>query len=160
MFSAQRVRTAVNLGFLDRSRYLFIQVVPQLSSRGWMAPFLRKSGSAGNSTWDLWVRSQELWPLYNRGGHFICHNVDGIFVSLLGVLPDPEDTCIRMLARKVGLSVRTAGSGKETRRWHHYTNLETFAFYCWALSKTLQTRIPCSVCVWLHNLNGMFNNDV
>jgi hypothetical protein len=30
---AQRIPTAVNLGFLDRSRYFFIQVAPQLSSR-------------------------------------------------------------------------------------------------------------------------------
>jgi hypothetical protein len=33
-WSAQRIFMAVNLGFLDRSRYLFIQVDPQLSSRG------------------------------------------------------------------------------------------------------------------------------
>jgi hypothetical protein len=33
-WSAQRIPTAVNLGFLDRSRYFFIQVSPQLSSRG------------------------------------------------------------------------------------------------------------------------------
>jgi hypothetical protein len=34
VWSAQRIPTAVNLGFLDRSRYFFIQVAPQLSSRG------------------------------------------------------------------------------------------------------------------------------
>jgi hypothetical protein len=33
-WSAQRIPTAVNLGFLDGSRYFFIQVAPQLSSRG------------------------------------------------------------------------------------------------------------------------------
>jgi hypothetical protein len=33
-WSAQRIPTAVNLCFLDRSRYFFIQVAPQLSSRG------------------------------------------------------------------------------------------------------------------------------
>jgi hypothetical protein len=33
-WSAQRIPTAVNLGFLDRSGYFFIQVAPQLSSRG------------------------------------------------------------------------------------------------------------------------------
>jgi hypothetical protein len=33
-WSAQRIPTAVNLGFLDRSRYFSIQVTPQLSSRG------------------------------------------------------------------------------------------------------------------------------
>jgi hypothetical protein len=40
----------------------------QLSSRGWVdsvpSPLLlRKSGSAGNRTRDLWICSQELWPL-------------------------------------------------------------------------------------------------
>jgi hypothetical protein len=43
------------LGFLDRSRYFFFQVAPQLYSRGWLDPvpgplLLRKSGSAGNRT--------------------------------------------------------------------------------------------------------------
>jgi hypothetical protein len=33
-WSVQRIPTAVNLGFLDRSRYFFIQVAPHLSSRG------------------------------------------------------------------------------------------------------------------------------
>jgi hypothetical protein len=33
-WSAQRIPTAVNLCFLDRSRYFFIQVAPQLTSRG------------------------------------------------------------------------------------------------------------------------------
>jgi hypothetical protein len=32
--SAQRIPTAVNLGFLDRSHYFFIEVAPQLSSQG------------------------------------------------------------------------------------------------------------------------------
>jgi hypothetical protein len=74
-WSAQRIPTAVNFGFLDRSRYFSIQVVPQLSSRGWANPvpdtiLLRKSGSAGNRTRDLWICSQEIWPLDYRGGHF------------------------------------------------------------------------------------------
>jgi hypothetical protein len=42
------------LGFLDRSRNFFIQVAPQLYSRGWVDPVpdppLRKSGSDGNKT--------------------------------------------------------------------------------------------------------------
>jgi hypothetical protein len=33
-WSAQRIPTAVNFGFLDRSRYFSIQVAPQISSRG------------------------------------------------------------------------------------------------------------------------------
>jgi hypothetical protein len=62
------------LGFLDRRRYFFIQAAPQLYSRGWVDPvldplFLRKSGSADNRTRDLWIYSQELWPLDHRGGH-------------------------------------------------------------------------------------------
>jgi hypothetical protein len=42
-----------NLDFLDRSRYFFYQVAPQLYSRGWVDPvpdplLLRKSGRTGN----------------------------------------------------------------------------------------------------------------
>jgi hypothetical protein len=53
------------LGFLDRSRYCFFQVTPRLSSRGRVDPVpdplpLRKSGSAGNRTQDLWICSQKL----------------------------------------------------------------------------------------------------
>jgi hypothetical protein len=63
----------VCLGFLDRSRYCFFQVVPQLSSRGWVDPvpdplLLRKSGSSRNRTRDLWICIQKLWPLDHRGG--------------------------------------------------------------------------------------------
>jgi hypothetical protein len=66
----------VSLGFLDRSRYYFFQVAPQLSSRGWADPvpdplLLRKSGRAGNRTPDLWICSQKLWPLDHRGGQWI-----------------------------------------------------------------------------------------
>jgi hypothetical protein len=44
-----------NLGFLDRIRYYFFQVAPQLYSRGWVDPvpdtlILRKYGSARNRT--------------------------------------------------------------------------------------------------------------
>jgi hypothetical protein len=72
-WSGQRIPMAVILGFLDRSRYFFIQVAPQLSSRGWVDPvpdplLLRKSGRVGNRTRDLWICSQKLWPLDYRGG--------------------------------------------------------------------------------------------
>jgi hypothetical protein len=65
--------TAVNLSFLDRSRYFFFQIAPHLSSQGWMDPvpdplLLRKSGSARNRTRDLWVCSQGLGTLNHRGG--------------------------------------------------------------------------------------------
>jgi hypothetical protein len=71
--SAQRIPTAVTVGFLDRSRYFSIQVAPQLSSRGWVDPvpdplLLTKSGSAGNWTRNLWICSREFWPLHHRGG--------------------------------------------------------------------------------------------
>jgi hypothetical protein len=60
------------LVFLDRSRYFFFQVAPQLYSWGWVDPvpdplLLRKCGSAGNRTRDLWICSLELWPLDHRG---------------------------------------------------------------------------------------------
>jgi hypothetical protein len=70
-WSAQRIPTAVNLGFLDWSRYFSTQVAPWLSSQGWVDPMqeqllLRKPGSAGNQTRDLCICSQELWPLDHR----------------------------------------------------------------------------------------------
>ena len=50
---------------------LFIQVAPQLTSRGWVDPvpdplLFRKSGSAGNRTRDLCICSQKLWSLDHR----------------------------------------------------------------------------------------------
>jgi hypothetical protein len=61
-------------GFLDWSPYFFFEAAPQLYSRGWVHPvpdplLLRKSGSTGNRTRDLWICSQELWPLDHKGGH-------------------------------------------------------------------------------------------
>jgi hypothetical protein len=61
--------TVVNVSFLDRSLIY--------SHKGWVDPvpdplLLRKSGNAGNRTRDLWVSSQELWPLdYN----FVCGSI-------------------------------------------------------------------------------------
>jgi hypothetical protein len=60
------------LGFLYWSHYYFFQVAPQLYSRDWVESIpdpllLRKSGSAMNQTWDLWICSHELWPLDHRG---------------------------------------------------------------------------------------------
>jgi hypothetical protein len=67
------------LGFIDRSRYYFFQIAPQLYSRGWVDPvpdplLLRKSGSDGNRTRDLCICSQELWPLDHRGGALPSNN--------------------------------------------------------------------------------------
>jgi hypothetical protein len=61
---------AMNLSFLDHSRYFFFQVA-HLSSWGWVDPvpdplLLRKSGSRGNRTRDHWVCSLKLWPLDHR----------------------------------------------------------------------------------------------
>jgi hypothetical protein len=71
VWSAQRIPTAVNVCFPNRSRFFSIQVTPQLSSRGWVDPvpdplLRRKSGSVGNQTRDLWICSQELWALDHR----------------------------------------------------------------------------------------------
>ena len=57
---------------------LFIQVDPQLTSRGWVDPvpdplLLRKSGSTGNRTRDLCICSQKLWPLDHRGGLYFAY---------------------------------------------------------------------------------------
>jgi hypothetical protein len=60
------------LGFLDRSRYYFLQVAPELYSRD--PPLLTKSGSAGNRTRDLWICGQELWPIDHRGGRTEQHS--------------------------------------------------------------------------------------
>jgi hypothetical protein len=43
-------------------------VLTKLSGPRSRPPLLRKSGSAGNITRDLWICSQELWPLDHRGG--------------------------------------------------------------------------------------------
>jgi hypothetical protein len=64
--------TVVNPNYLARSLYFFFQAAPHLSSRGWVEPvpgrlLLRKSDSAGNRIRDLWVCSQEFWPLGHRG---------------------------------------------------------------------------------------------
>jgi hypothetical protein len=61
------------LGFLDRRRYCLFQIAPQLYSWCWVDPvpdplLFRQSGSAGNRNRDLWICSQELWPLDHRGG--------------------------------------------------------------------------------------------
>jgi hypothetical protein len=69
-WSAPQISTAVILGFLHRRLCSSFQVALQLSL-GWVDPvsdplLLRKSGSAGNRTRNLWACSQELWPLHHR----------------------------------------------------------------------------------------------
>jgi hypothetical protein len=80
--------TIVNFSFLYRSRYFLFQAAPHLSSWRWVDPvpdkmLLRKCGSAGNWTQDLWVSSQELWPLDHRGGH--CEERISFFIFLSGL---------------------------------------------------------------------------
>jgi hypothetical protein len=71
-WSARRIPTAVNLRFLDRSRYFLVEVAPHLSSQGLSDPvpdplLLRKSGSAGNRPRDLWVCNQDQRSPDHRG---------------------------------------------------------------------------------------------
>jgi hypothetical protein len=81
----QRNRSPCIFGSLDRSRYYLFQVAPQLHSWGWvdLIPdplLLRRSGSAGNRSRDLWICSQELWPLDHRGSPK-CHSAKQMFCS-------------------------------------------------------------------------------
>jgi hypothetical protein len=71
-----RSPTVVNLSFLDQSRYFSFKsrLIYPHKGRVDSVPhplLLRKSGSSENRTRDLWVGSQELWPLDRRGGHDI-----------------------------------------------------------------------------------------
>jgi hypothetical protein len=75
--------------FLDQSRYFFFQAAPQLHSWRWVDPIpdpllVRKRGSAGNRTWDLylWICSRELWPLDHWVGTF--HIVFSLFIQGFG----------------------------------------------------------------------------
>jgi hypothetical protein len=61
------------LGFIYRSRHCFLQVAPQLHSRGLSGPRSRPTTSQKiwyrwESNLDLWICSQELSPLDHRGG--------------------------------------------------------------------------------------------
>jgi hypothetical protein len=47
-WSAQRIPTVVNLGFLDRSRY-FLGIAPQLSSRGFSENLAEPGNEPGTS---------------------------------------------------------------------------------------------------------------
>jgi hypothetical protein len=71
-------RAVVNLSFLDRSRYFSFKYLLICPHKGWVDPvpellLLRKSGSVGNRTRNLWVWSQEDWPLDHRGGQLSVH---------------------------------------------------------------------------------------
>jgi hypothetical protein len=77
------------LGFLDRSRYFFFQVAPQLYSRGWVDPvpdslLLRKSSSAGNITWTSGsvARNSDHWT--TGAVYFLLHNIYKLSSNLTG----------------------------------------------------------------------------
>jgi hypothetical protein len=88
-----RVVSAIDTHGRILSRYFSIQVAPQLSSRDWVDPvpdplLLTKSGSAGNRTRDLWICSQELWPLDHRGGvQLITTKINTVFALTAGRIP-------------------------------------------------------------------------
>jgi hypothetical protein len=73
------------LGFLDRNRYFFFQVAPQLYSRGWLHPvpdpllflFFFFLVVPENRARDLRICSQELWPLDHRGGRTFTIQLEG-----------------------------------------------------------------------------------
>jgi hypothetical protein len=66
--------TAVNLSFLDRSRYFSFKYPLIYPHRGWVDPvpdplLLRKSGSAGDQTLYLWVcrvRRYNIWDIWEQ----------------------------------------------------------------------------------------------
>jgi hypothetical protein len=96
-WSAQRIPTAVNLGFLVQSCYFSTQVALQLSSRGWVDPVpepLLLRSSAGNRTRVLWICSQELWPLDHRGGRWSYYPLENNYITQRYFLPYPEQTCL------------------------------------------------------------------
>jgi hypothetical protein len=110
-WSAQRIPTAVNLGFLDRSRYFFFQVDLQLSPRGWVYPipdplFFR---SAGNRTRNLWICSQEHWPPDHRGGPFFSFSWHKSFSVQLWYPYKPSDAC-RQTRLKIKVGVTFLGT--------------------------------------------------
>jgi hypothetical protein len=86
------------LGFLDRSRFYFFQVALQLYSWGWVGPvpdplLLRKSGSAGNRTQDIWICSQGIVVTIetiisdqNINGKIIYHTNMLLFSTFKGLL--------------------------------------------------------------------------
>jgi hypothetical protein len=61
-------------------------ILMRLSGPGPGPLLLRKSGSVGNRTRDLWIWSQELWPLDYRGG------LQNVKEKLILFLRLPEDT--------------------------------------------------------------------
>jgi hypothetical protein len=131
---------AVNFVFLDRSRY-FIEIAPQLSSRGRVDPIpdpllLRKSGCAGNWTQDLWNCRQELWPLDQRGGRFYAHHDHKSLNTHLGEKRSSDKGC------------KTIGNTVYAK--HVLFTLCICNAPCWCACKELfRNNVECSCCfIW------------
>jgi hypothetical protein len=80
----QWIPTSVNRGSPDRSRYIFIQMLPHLSFWVWVDPIadsslLRKSDSVGNRTGGLWVCCQEVWLQDNKDGRSLSCRLGKVF---------------------------------------------------------------------------------
>jgi hypothetical protein len=96
MSRSQRIPTVVNLGFLDRSRYYFFQVAPQLYSRGWVDPVphplpLRKEiqDSGFKKLFKIWNNGSETITdrhTYGAGSDPSAHFVTTIWHSILKIL--------------------------------------------------------------------------
>jgi hypothetical protein len=143
------------LVFLDRGRYCFFQVSPQLYSRGRVDPvpdplLLRKSGSAGNRTRDLCIFSQGLWTLDYRGGpqksiyvivktrftgREVCLYCDMIIVFILWHWWDAGCNCLNThRSRMLGLYAERNGTWAEVLYVSTFIkrklNLETETYIC------------------------------
>jgi hypothetical protein len=99
--SAHRTPTTVNLEFPNRSRKVFLQIAPQLSSKVWMDPvqdllLLRKHCRAWKRTRDLWNSSLEVWPLDHSGGPSASYR----FTKVMRILRRIESEIIERLKRQ------------------------------------------------------------
>jgi hypothetical protein len=77
------------LGFIDRSRYFFFQVAPQLYSRGWVDPvpdplLLRESGKAWNRTRTSGSVARNSDHETTEAVYFLLHNINKISSYLTG----------------------------------------------------------------------------
>jgi hypothetical protein len=104
--------------------YSLFQVAPQLYSRGWVEPvpdpLVRKCGSAGNRARDLWIWSQDLWPLDHRGGPLSVFKYD--FVWKFHRIPPSHlshELChvLSKLLPKINLSHHLPSHIPHTRMW-------------------------------------------
>jgi hypothetical protein len=136
-----------NLDFLDRSCYYFFQVVPQLYSRGWVDPVsdplpLRKYGSAGNLTRDLWICSQELWPQRRSA------NIEAV-TKMLSVVRNMKSTHIAPEDNMSRISW--------THHWHGQCLFDRF--YCILLCHVEQGPFSCILFYNTVRREGVFGSQ-